>query len=202
MLESRLEAAHPRPVHGVTRSVSGRPWLERLDAASSMIASAIAQTHGVPDVVARVLAGRGVSVQAAPAFLAPRLRDLMPDPSALTAMDAAVSRLADAAQRGERVAIFGDYDVDGACSAALIAGYLQACGVAAPIHIPDRITEGYGPNVEAMRALVGEGASLIVTVDCGTAGQAPLEEAARLGADVVVLDHHGAPETLPPAVAM
>lgn len=197
-----IAAPAARPVHGVTRSVSGRPWLERLDPASSLIAAAISQTHGVPDVVARVLAGRGVSVQAAPSFLAPRLRDLMPDPSALTAMDVAVARLADAVQRGERVAIFGDYDVDGACSAALIAEYLEGCGLKAPIHIPDRITEGYGPNVEAMRALVGEGASLIVTVDCGTAGQAPLEEAARLGADVVVLDHHGAPETLPPAVAI
>jgi single-stranded-DNA-specific exonuclease len=182
--------------------VCGRSWLERLDPASSLIAAAIAQTHGVPDVVARVLAGRGVSVQATPGFLAPRLRDLMPDPGALTGMAEAASRLADAVQRGERVAIFGDYDVDGACSAALIAEYLAACGLAAPIHIPDRITEGYGPNVEAMRSLVGEGASLIVTVDCGTAGHAPLEEARRLGADVVVLDHHGAPEELPPAVAI
>ncbi len=191
-----------RPVHGVSRSVCGRTWVERLDSASSLIAAAISQTHGIPDVVARVLAGRGVSVQGAPGFLAPRLRDLMPDPSALTAMEAAVARLADAVQRRERVAIFGDYDVDGACSAALMAEYLQACGLAAPIHIPDRLTEGYGPNIEAMRALVGEGASLIVTVDCGTAGHAPLEEAARLGADVVVLDHHGAPEQLPRAVAI
>ena len=191
-----------RPVLDVTRSISGRPWLERLDPASSMIAAAIAQTHGVPDVVARVLAGRGVSVQAAPGFLAPRLRELMPDPSALTGMDEAVARLADAVQRRERVAVFGDYDVDGACSAALLAEYLAGCGLEAPIHIPDRITEGYGANVEAMRALVGEGASLIATVDCGTAGHEPLAEAARLGADVVVLDHHGAPEELPRAVAI
>ncbi|NNM74687.1 single-stranded-DNA-specific exonuclease RecJ [Enterovirga aerilata] len=203
MSESLASAAPAsRPVHGVVRSVCGRPWLERLDSASSLIAAAISQTHGVPDVVARVLAGRGVSVQTAPGFLAPRLRDLMPDPSRLTDMDAAVARLADAVQRGERVAIFGDYDVDGACSAALLAEYLRDCGLAAPIHIPDRITEGYGPNVEAMRSLAGEGASLIVTVDCGTAGQGPLEEAARLGVDVVVLDHHGAPERLPPAAAI
>ena len=192
----------PRPVFGVTRSACGRAWHDRLDGATSVIAAAIAQTHGVPDIVARVLAGRGVSVQAVPAFLHPRLRDLLPDPSALAAMDAAASRLADAAERRERVAIFGDYDVDGACSAALLAEYLQACGTTCDIHIPDRLTEGYGPNVAAMRSLVGAGATLIVTVDCGTAGHAPLEEAARLGADVVVLDHHGAPETLPRAHAL
>ncbi|MDB5510596.1 MAG: recJ [Enterovirga sp.] len=202
MSESRLAASEPRHVFGVARSVGGRAWTDRLDSASGLIATAIAQTHGVPDIVARVLAGRGVSVQAAPAFLAPRLRDLLPDPSTLAAMDTAAARLADAVVRRERVAIFGDYDVDGACSAALLADYLRACGVAAEIRIPDRLTEGYGPNVEAMRDFAKSGAALIVTVDCGTAGQVPLEEAARLGVDVVVLDHHGAPEMLPPARAI
>jgi single-stranded-DNA-specific exonuclease len=167
-----------------------------------MIATAIAQTHGVHDLLARVLAGRGVDLVAVPGFLAPRLRELMPDPDILVAMPEAVARLADAVVRRERVAIFGDYDVDGACSAALLAEYLEALGVTVQVHIPDRITEGYGPNVEAMRSLVAEGASLIVTVDCGTAGHEPLSEARRLGADVVVIDHHGAPEKLPFAVAI
>jgi single-stranded-DNA-specific exonuclease len=202
MSESILDAPAPRPLFGVDRSATGRAWIERCGPGSALAATAIAQTHGLPEILARVLAGRGVSVAAAPSFLQPRLRDLMPDPSVLTDMAAAIARLADAVARRERVAVFGDYDVDGACSAALLADYLRACGLAVAIHIPDRITEGYGPNVEAVRRLVAEGASLIVTVDCGTAGHEPLAEAARLGADVVVLDHHGAPEELPIAAAI
>ena len=202
MPESVLASRPGRPVFGVERSVSGRAWQARLDDASGPIALAIAQTHGVPDLVARVLAGRGVPVASVPAFLAPRLRDLMPDPSVLTDMDAAAARLAVAVGRGEPVAVFGDYDVDGACSAALLAEYLRACGCPVTVHITDRITEGYGPNADAMRRFVADGARLIVTVDCGTAGHEPLAEAARLGADVVVLDHHGAPEALPPAHAI
>jgi single-stranded-DNA-specific exonuclease len=190
------------PYLGVARSVLGRAWNERCDAGRSTIALAIAQTHGLPDVLARVLAGRGVSVQDAPGFLSPRLRDLLPDPHCLTGMEAAAARLADAVQRGETVAIFGDYDVDGACSAALLAEYLRRCGVPSLVHIPDRITEGYGPNAEAIRSLKGQGAGLLVTVDCGTASHEPLAEAGRLGLDVVVLDHHQAPERLPPALAL
>jgi single-stranded-DNA-specific exonuclease len=166
------------------------------------MALAIAQTHGLPDVLARVLAGRGVSVQEAEGFLSPRLRDLLPDPHRLTDMETASLRLADAVQRGERVAIFGDYDVDGACSAALLAEYLRACGNAYAIHIPDRITEGYGPNSDAIRALKDQGAQLLVTVDCGTASHEPLAEARRLGLDTIVLDHHQAPEQLPEALAI
>jgi single-stranded-DNA-specific exonuclease len=192
----------PRPLFGVARSALGRTWHERCDAARATIALAIAQTHGLPDVLARVLAGRGVGVKEAPLFLAPRLRDLLPDPNGLTAMNEAAARLADAIERREVVAIFGDYDVDGACSAALLAEYLRACGVPYLIHIPDRITEGYGPNVEAIRSLKGQGADLLVTVDCGTASHEPLAEAARLGLDALVLDHHQAPETLPAAVAI
>jgi len=167
-----------------------------------MAATAFAQTHGLPDVLARVLAGRGIGVRDAPRFLEPRLRDLLPDPNILRDMDAAAARLAEAVVRGETVAIFGDYDVDGACSAALLAEYLRACGTPYLIHIPDRITEGYGPNVEAIRALAGQGARLLVTVDCGTASHEPLAEAARLGLDAVVLDHHQAPEKLPIAQAV
>ncbi len=202
MPESAVLRDAARPLFGVSRSALGRAWIERLDPSSTPVATALAQTHGLPDLLARVLAGRGVGIAGAPAFLQPRLRDLMPDPSRLTDMDAAAARLADAVIRREGVAIFGDYDVDGACSAALLAEYLTACGLAPAIHIPDRITEGYGPNVEAIRRLVGEGARLVVTVDCGTAGHEPLAEAARLEADVVVLDHHGAPDTLPVAAAI
>lgn len=186
----------------MTRSALGRSWVERLDPSGAAVATAIAQTHGVPEILARVLAGRGVSVQAAPGFLQPRLRELMPDPSALTDMDAAAARLATAVERRERIAIFGDYDVDGACSAALLAEYLSAYGCEVEIHIPDRITEGYGPNSEAVRRLAGGGAALLVTVDCGTSGHEPLAEVARLGLDVIVLDHHGAAGELPKAVAI
>jgi single-stranded-DNA-specific exonuclease len=199
--ESALLSA-PRPFLGVDQSVLGRAWVDRCAPAGAMTATAIAQTHALPDVLARVLAGRGVGVRETPGFLTPRLRDLMPDPHVLRDMDAAAARLAEAATRGETVAIFGDYDVDGACSAALLAEYLRACGTPSLIHIPDRITEGYGPNVEAIRALAGQGAKLLVTVDCGTASHEPLAEAARLGLDAVVLDHHQAPEKLPAARAV
>ncbi|ACA17547.1 single-stranded-DNA-specific exonuclease RecJ [Methylobacterium sp. 4-46] len=193
----------PRPLLDVHRSVLGRPWRERCaDGPPQQAAATIAQSHGLPEVLARVLAGRGVAPRDVPLFLEPRLRDLMPDPAVLLDMEAAADRLAHAVLRREKVAIFGDYDVDGAASAALLAGALRDLGVPYRLHIPDRITEGYGPNVEAVRVLAGEGARLLVTVDCGTAGHAPLAEAARLGLDVIVLDHHGAPESLPPARAV
>ena len=192
----------PKPFLGVTNSALGRTWIERCDTAQGAIALAIAQTHGLPDVLSRVLAGRGVGIHDTEGFLNPRLRDLMPDPHVLTDMEAAASRLADAVLRNEKVAIFGDYDVDGACSAALLAEYLRACGLEYAIHIPDRITEGYGPNVDAIRALKQQGADILVTVDCGTASIEPLAEAKRLGLDPVVLDHHQAPEQLPEALAV
>jgi single-stranded-DNA-specific exonuclease len=117
-------------------------------------------------------------------------------------MEEAAARLADAAERGEPVAIFGDYDVDGATSAATLARFLRFAGIDPIIHIPDRLFEGYGPNVDAIRALAGRGATLLVTVDCGTVSHEPLAEAARLGMATVVIDHHLADETLPPAVAV
>nr|WP_255616355.1 single-stranded-DNA-specific exonuclease RecJ [Microvirga puerhi] len=191
-----------RPFLGISRSALGRTWVERCDPAQGAIALAIAQTHGLSDVVARVLAGRGIGVHETESFLNPRLRDLMPDPSVLTDMDKAAERLADAVTRRETVAIFGDYDVDGACSAAVLAEYLRACDVPYLIHIPDRITEGYGPNIDAIRALKEQGAGVLVTVDCGTASHEPLAEARRLGLDTVVLDHHQAPERLPEVLAL
>jgi single-stranded-DNA-specific exonuclease len=191
-----------RPFLGVERSALGRYWVERCTPAQGSIALAIAQSHGVPDILARVLAGRGIGVGDTELYLNPRLRDLLPDPRVLTDMEAATDRLARAVERRETVAIFGDYDVDGACSAALLAEYLRACGVPYLIHIPDRITEGYGPNKEAIRALRQQGAGLLVTVDCGTAGIEPLAEARRIGLDTVVLDHHQAPPELPDTVAL
>ncbi|NEU11106.1 single-stranded-DNA-specific exonuclease RecJ [Methylobacterium sp. BTF04] len=181
----------------------GRPWRDRgADAATQAYAATMTQAHGLPELLARVLAARGIRPKESDAYLNPRLRDLMPDPACLLDMEAAADRLAHAVRIGETVAVFGDYDVDGAASAALLAGYLRRFGLDVRIHIPDRITEGYGPNVGAVTALAEAGATLLVTVDCGTSGHAPLEAAAALGLDVIVLDHHGAPEILPRARAV
>lgn len=186
----------------VEHSALGRPWRDRLDAEGQGRALAIGQLHGLPDILARVLAGRGVAPDQAPAFLDPTLRALMPEPYALVDMEAAANRLADAVQKGETIAIFGDYDVDGACSSALLGGFLEQCGCPYIIHIPDRITEGYGPNAEAIRVMAAEGASVLVTVDCGTTSHEPLAEARRLGLAAIVLDHHQAPELLPAALVV
>jgi single-stranded-DNA-specific exonuclease len=187
---------------GVRSSANGCAWEHRLSERQENIALAIAQGHGVPDIVARVLAGRGVSADGAERFLDPTIRDLMPDPLTITDMDRAGERLARAIRQRERVAIFGDYDVDGACSSALVSRYLNHFGVASEIYIPDRIFEGYGPNPEAMRELVARGATLILTVDCGTNSAASVEAANASGADVVVLDHHQVGGELPPAIAI
>jgi single-stranded-DNA-specific exonuclease len=195
-------ASRPDAFLGVERSALGRVWRPRLDDRGGATALAIAQRYDVPELLARVLAARGVAIDDVETFLDPTVRRLMPDPSVLTAMDTAAARIADAVVRGECVAIFGDYDVDGASSAALIGLYLRRCGLDPIIHIPDRLFEGYGPNSEAVRSLANRGATLIVTVDCGTTSPEPLAEAGRLGVDVVVVDHHQADEALPPAVAI
>ena len=175
---------------GVAQSLTGKLWRDRLDARGSAKALAIVQRHQLPELLARVLAGRGVDIDAVADFLDPTIRKLLPDPFTVTEMEAAAKRIADAAARGESVAIFGDYDVDGATSAALLAWHLRHCGLDPLIHIPDRLFEGYGPNTEAVRALAGKGATLLVTVDCGTTSVEPLAEAKRLGMSVVVIDHH------------
>lgn len=186
----------------VRRSASGLAWVHRLDLRQENTALAIAQGHGVPDIVARVLAGRGVAQDDAERFLDPTIRDLLPNPRTFTDMDKAAGRIADAVLRGERVAIFGDYDVDGAASSALMQRFLTHYGVETEIYIPDRIFEGYGPNPDAMRELVGRGAKLIITVDCGTNSAASIDAANEAGADVVVLDHHQVGGALPDAIAI
>ncbi|MCO5066143.1 MAG: single-stranded-DNA-specific exonuclease RecJ [Rhizobiaceae bacterium] len=180
----------------VRRSATGLAWVHRLTEAQEMAALAMAQAEGIPEIVARVLAGRGVRKGEAAAFLDPTIRNLLPDPETLTDMDAAASRIADAIERRERIAIFGDYDVDGACSSALVKRFLDHFGIESEIYIPDRIFEGYGPNPDAMRELAGR-ASLIVTVDCGTNSAVAIAAAREAGADVVVLDHHQVGGELP-----
>ena len=187
---------------GVESSATGRAWRNRLDERGAARALAIAQRHDLPELLARILAGRNVEVDAVAAFLDPTIKQSMPDPYVLTAMPEAAARIADAIVRGETIAVFGDYDVDGATSAALLARFLRQAGIDPLIHIPDRLFEGYGPNVEAVRALAARGATLLVTVDCGTTSIEPLMQARALGVDVVVIDHHQADEVLPPAVAI
>ncbi len=189
--------ADERSFLGVKSSARGFVWRERLAPHLKPLATAISQRHGLPDLMGRVLAARGVGLDDVATFLDPTLKALMPDPSTLRDMDKAASRLADAVEAKQPVAIFGDYDVDGACSSALLKRFLAHHDTPGRIYIPDRLFEGYGPNAAAIETLVNEGAKLIVTVDCGTTSHEPLAVARKLGADVVVIDHHQADERLP-----
>ena len=147
----------------VTASARGYVWRERLDRAGAGTALAMSQRYRLPELLGRVLAARGVGLDEVPVALDPTIKALMPDPSSLRDMDAAAARVADAIVRRERVAIFGDYDVDGACSSAQMARFLAAHGLNPRIYIPDRMTEGYGPNVNAIEALATDGHTLILT---------------------------------------
>lgn len=191
-----LDAA--APVLGVDRSVTGRRWVWRQ--ADPRTGLAIAQRLALPELLGQLLSARGVGIEQAQDFLEPTLRALMPDPSTLVDMDAAADRLAHAARTGEQVAVFGDYDVDGACSSALMVRFLTGLGCRVRAYVPDRLKEGYGPNPTAIAALCEEGATLIVCVDCGIAAHTALE-AARGRADVVVLDHHKAEGAVPVVAA-
>ncbi|WP_137134615.1 single-stranded-DNA-specific exonuclease RecJ [Rhizobium sp. FKY42] len=199
-----LEPADPvsRAFLGVEQSAVGNRWVSRLDQAGQNRALAIAQLHGIPELIARVLAGRGVQPDDAPAFLDPTIRRLMPEPYSLIDCEKAANRIADAVERRERVAIFGDYDVDGAASSALLSRFLHHFGIQDHIYIPDRIFEGYGPNPAAIRQLIADGANLIVTVDCGSTSHDALDAAAEEGCDVVVIDHHQMGPQLPHCLAL
>src|SRR6516162_786729 len=199
---SALPAEAPPAFLGVTQSVTGTLWRDRLDARGAARALAISQRYHLPEMLARVVAGRDVAIEDVPDFLDPTIRKLMPDPCTVTQMEAAAKRIADAAERGEKVAIFGDYDVDGATSTALLTWHLRHCGLDPLIHIPDRLFEGYGPNTEAVRALAAKGATLLITVDCGTTSIEPLAEAKHLGLSLVVIDHHQPGEALPQVAAL
>jgi single-stranded-DNA-specific exonuclease len=179
---------------GVERSLTGRRWVWRHS--EPRMAAALSQQLGLPEIVGRLLAARGVDLDSAGIFLEPTLRALLPDPSVLLEMDAASARLADAVQRGETVAVFADYDVDGACSGAVMVQALRVLGCTVFPYVPDRLAEGYGPNGPAIAGLVARGATLIICVDCGIAAHEALADA---GAEIVVLDHHKA-EGPPPRV--
>jgi single-stranded-DNA-specific exonuclease len=181
---------------GVARSFTGRRWL--LKSVDEAVERELLRE--ISPVLARLLALRGIGIAEAADYLVPKLKQLLPDPLVLKDMDKAVAQVAAALAAGERIAVFGDYDVDGSTSAALLSDFLTALGAGPRIYIPDRMTEGYGPSPVAMRALHAEGTSLVITVDCGAAAIAALEEARALRLDVVVLDHHRV-EASPPSVA-
>ncbi len=182
----------------VEKSFSGRRW--ELAAVDEDLARAIALDHHLPAVIARLLVSRGVGREAALDYLHPTLKHLLPEPRTLAHMDEAVARVVAAVKSGENIAVFGDYDVDGSCSAALMHGFLTAVAAAPRLYIPDRLTEGYGPNAAALLQLKDEGISLVITVDCGTGAETALAAAREVGLDVIVLDHHASEHAVPALV--
>jgi single-stranded-DNA-specific exonuclease len=186
---------------GVERSVSGRRWRLR-GVADDGAAAAIATQLAVPEILARLLTQRGVGLEEAARFLSPRLRDQLPDPAHLKDMDRAVGRLVRAIREREKIVVYGDYDVDGATSAALLLRFFTAVGAEGGLYVPDRMREGYGPNTPALLKLKEDGAGLVVTVDCGTTAHDALDAARAAGLDLIVIDHHVAEPALPSAVAV
>ena len=185
---------------GVTRSLGGKCWRARCE--DDRLAQALSQRFDLPEAVGRIMAARGVSLEDAAGFLNPVLKEQLPDPSHLKDMDKAVKRLVAAVRQGETIGIFGDYDVDGATSSALLSRFFATVGADTRIYIPDRLKEGYGPNVEAFAKLKGEGVEVAITVDCGITAFEPLEVAAEMGLEVIVVDHHVAEPRLPRARAV
>ncbi len=182
----------------VATSATGRRWVGP-SIEEDRLAEAMAQITKLPAPLCRTLVKRGVTAEDASTFLAPTLRDLLPDPHDLRDMEKAAQRFLVAVKTKQRIAIFADYDVDGGTSAALLICWLRDMGLKSTLYIPDRIDEGYGPNDEAMAALAKDH-DLIICVDCGTLSHGPI--AAAVGADVIVLDHHLGGETLPDCVAV
>ena len=177
----------------IDRSVTGQPWRWRREADPSL---------GLDALVDELLLARGVPREDLPRHREPKIRDFLPDPSCFQDMDKGAKRLADAVQQGARIAIFGDYDVDGATSAALLVLLLRRLGADPMVYIPDRLMEGYGPSGKALVELKAQGAAVAVCVDCGAQAFDALQEAKDAGLDVVVVDHHQCASLLPVAHAM
>lgn len=190
------------PFLGVHRSLQGNVWRDRLAPERFHLALAMAQRHDLPEVLGRMLAARLDDPDEVPLYLNPSIRELMPDPFSLRDMDKGAARIAAAIEQKQSIVVFGDYDVDGGTSSALWQRFLAAHGQRCRVYIPDRMTEGYGPNPAAMARLAGEGAQLILTVDCGSTAHAALAAATDKGCDVVVIDHHQVGEDLPAVHAL
>jgi single-stranded-DNA-specific exonuclease len=188
------------PDHGfrVAQSFSGRSW--HLRAGDAQAARALTRSSDLPPLLCNLLLARGIGAHEVADYLNPTLRRLLPEPFLLSDMYKAVERTRAGIEQDERIAIFGDYDVDGSCASALLCEFFSALGQEPRIYIPDRMTEGYGPSAPAFLKLKEEGASLVITADCGATAVAALTAARDAGIDVIVLDHH-AVETSPPALA-
>ncbi len=183
------------------KSVKGLKW--SVLNPDERVVLTLTQKLGVSELLARVLANRGVSnAESATKFLDPKVRDLLPDPFLLKDMDKAASKLADCVINKEKITIFGDYDVDGATSSALLKRFFRDVGLDAGLYIPNRILEGYGPNLEALKKLKDEGNSLVITVDCGIVSFEPIKGAKDYGLDIIVLDHHLSTDEMPEAYAV
>lgn len=187
-------------VLGIERSLKGKRW--EASASDDRISRALGQRFGLSDIVSRIMAAREIDLDDAEVFLDPSLRALLPDPSNLCDMDLAAERIASAVIAGETIGIFGDYDVDGATSAALLHRFIEGVGGRVDIYVPDRISEGYGPNLPALLALGEKGIQVILTVDCGITAFEPLAGAAEAGIEIIVVDHHAAEPYLPEAYAV
>lgn len=184
----------------VARSVLDKKWV--FTPTDERLAVAMAQAHGLPLIVTRLLSARGIDMDGVAGFMNPTLREQMPDPYVMRDMERAATRIADAIERGEKVAVFGDYDVDGATSSAILKRFFNALGLPLTVYIPDRIKEGYGPNATALQSLRAQGADLLVTVDCGITAYDAIAAGTAAGLDIVILDHHRAEPALPDAHAV
>lgn len=185
---------------GVEQSLKGKKW--RLRSEDDRKALTISQRLDVPEIVGRVLAGRDVPLDEAERYLSPTLKDLLPNPSSFKDMDAAAARIVTAIKNGEKIAVFGDYDVDGATSSGLLKSFFDQIGVPLRIYIPDRMSEGYGLNSPALETLKGEGMDLVITVDCGILSFDEADRAQELNLDLIIVDHHQAETRLPNAAAV
>jgi single-stranded-DNA-specific exonuclease len=195
-------ASRPASIFGIETSLGGKAWRWRggnMDLGASLEGGAAGLED---DIVTQLLLARGVPREDVVRQRSPSLRAFLPDPSHFRDMDAAAERLAQAVLTGETITVYGDYDVDGATSAALFIRLLRMLGRDARYYIPDRLLEGYGPSGEALVRIAGEGSSLIVTVDCGAMAHEALAMAHAAGADVIVVDHHKCTAELPVAAAL
>ena len=198
--EAQRQIAEETHVLDVSASVLGKKWA--FSATDERLAQGISQSFGLPEILGRLLVARGVSFDEVENFLNPALKTQLPDPNILQDMDKAAERIAEAIEKKQRVAVFGDYDVDGATSSALLRRFFKSVGAELRIYIPDRITEGYGPNAPALLKLKEEGINVVITVDCGVTAFDALDAGTKAGLDIVVLDHHRAEANLPNAYAV
>ncbi len=181
-------------------SVLGRRWeVAKTDERQAL---ALEQKLGITGHIARLLVNRNISLEEAENFINPSIRSSLPDPSHILDMDIAVERLVRAIEAGEKITIFGDYDVDGGTSSAILKRYFRMIGISADIYIPDRVEEGYGPNVEALTALYNNGTKVVIIVDCGTLSHDVFREIEPLGLDTIIVDHHLGIEERPKVLAL